>query len=29
TIQVPVSFKPPVPRPNECFAIEERARRGG
>ncbi|RBK48524.1 energy transducer TonB, partial [Xanthomonas oryzae pv. oryzae] len=21
--------KPPVPRPNECFAIEERARRGG
>ncbi|RBH66792.1 energy transducer TonB, partial [Xanthomonas oryzae pv. oryzae] len=27
--QVPVSFKPPVPRPNECFAIEERARRGG
>ncbi|RBG76163.1 energy transducer TonB, partial [Xanthomonas oryzae pv. oryzae] len=22
-------FKPPVPRPNECFAIEERARRGG
>ncbi|RBD13362.1 energy transducer TonB, partial [Xanthomonas oryzae pv. oryzae] len=24
-----VSFKPPVPRPNECFAIEERARRGG
>ncbi|RBC68329.1 energy transducer TonB, partial [Xanthomonas oryzae pv. oryzae] len=25
----PVSFKPPVPRPNECFAIEERARRGG
>ncbi|MBV6850529.1 energy transducer TonB [Xanthomonas euvesicatoria] len=29
TIQVPVSFKPPVPRPNECFAIEERARGGG
>ncbi|MEA9565919.1 energy transducer TonB [Xanthomonas sp. WHRI 8932A] len=29
TIQVPVAFKPPVPRPDECFAIEERARRGG
>ncbi|NIJ79156.1 energy transducer TonB [Xanthomonas cannabis] len=28
TIQVPVAFKPPVPRPDECFAIEERARRG-
>ncbi|MCF5965723.1 energy transducer TonB, partial [Xanthomonas perforans] len=23
TMQVPVSFKPPVLRPNECFAIEE------
>ncbi|AOD14970.1 energy transducer TonB [Xanthomonas fragariae] len=29
TIQVPVAFKPPVPRPDDCFAIEERARRGG
>ncbi|KWS03289.1 Ferric siderophore transport system, periplasmic binding protein TonB [Lysobacter capsici AZ78] len=29
TIQVPVDFKPPVPKPDECFAIEERARRGG
>lgn len=29
TIQVPVSFNPPQPKPNECFAIEERARRGG
>ncbi|MEN5207519.1 energy transducer TonB [Stenotrophomonas terrae] len=29
TIQVPVSFNPPDPKPNECFAIEERARRGG
>uniref|UniRef100_UPI0003B467A3 energy transducer TonB n=1 Tax=Xanthomonas maliensis TaxID=1321368 RepID=UPI0003B467A3 len=28
TIQVPVDFKPPVPKPNECFAIEEQARRG-
>ncbi len=29
TIQVPVSFLPPDPKPNECFAIEERVRRGG
>ncbi len=29
TIQVPVSFNPPSPKPDECFAIEERARRGG
>lgn len=29
TIQVPVSFNPPNPRPDECFAIEERMRRGG
>ncbi|MEE7548092.1 energy transducer TonB [Xanthomonas sp. Kuri4-1] len=29
TIQVPVDFKPPQPRPDECFAIEERSRRGG
>ncbi len=29
TIQVPVDFKPPQPKPDECFAIEERAKRGG
>lgn len=29
TIQVPVTFNPPQPKPNECFAIEEQARRGG
>ena len=29
TIQVPVNFKVPDPKPNECFAIEERVRRGG
>ncbi|MDV3468310.1 energy transducer TonB [Stenotrophomonas sp. C3(2023)] len=29
TIQVPVSFNPPQPRPDECFAVEERVRRGG
>ncbi|KRG71895.1 energy transducer TonB [Stenotrophomonas chelatiphaga] len=29
TIQVPVSFNPPQPRPDECFAVEERLRRGG
>ncbi|MCL7714049.1 energy transducer TonB [Stenotrophomonas mori] len=29
TIQVPVSFRPPTPKPDECFAIEERMRRGG
>lgn len=29
TIQVPVSFNPPQPKPDECFAIEERLRRGG
>ncbi|MGE8280968.1 MAG: energy transducer TonB [Stenotrophomonas sp.] len=29
TIQVPVSFNPPDPKPTECFAIEERVRRGG
>lgn len=29
TIQVPVSFNPPNPRPDECFAVEERLRRGG
>lgn len=29
TIQVPVSFNPPEPRPTECFAVEERLRRGG
>ncbi|MEQ4574210.1 MULTISPECIES: energy transducer TonB [Gammaproteobacteria] len=28
TIQVPVDFNPPQPKPSECFAIEERARRG-
>lgn len=28
TIQVPVSFNPPQPRPDECFAVEERLRRG-
>lgn len=28
TIQVPVDFNPPQPKPAECFAIEERARRG-
>lgn len=27
TIQVPVDFNPPQPKPDECFAIEERARR--
>jgi protein TonB len=29
TIQVPVSFNPPEPKPDNCFAIEERMRRGG
>lgn len=29
TIQVPVSFNPPQPKPDQCFAIEERLRRGG
>lgn len=29
TIQVPVSFNPPQPKPTECFAIEEKMRRGG
>ncbi|HYQ22174.1 energy transducer TonB [Stenotrophomonas sp.] len=29
TIQVPVSFNPPQPKPDQCFAIEERMRRGG
>jgi len=29
TLQVPVSFNPPEPRPDACFAIEERMRRGG
>ncbi|WP_433851761.1 energy transducer TonB [Stenotrophomonas nitritireducens] len=29
TIQVPVSFNPPEPKPDSCFAIEERMRRGG
>lgn len=29
TIQVPVDFNPPQPKPAECFAIEERARRDG
>ncbi|HBK46386.1 MAG TPA: energy transducer TonB [Xanthomonadaceae bacterium] len=29
TIQVPVDFKPPQPKPDECFAIEEQQRRGG
>jgi protein TonB len=29
TIQVPVSFNPPQPKPDECFAIEEQLRRGG
>ena len=28
-IQVPVSFNPPQPKPDSCFAIEERMRRGG
>ncbi len=28
TIQVPVTFNPPHPKPDECFAIEEQARRG-
>ena len=26
---VPVSFNPPQPKPDQCFAIEERLRRGG
>lgn len=26
TIQVPVSFNPPQPKPDECFAIEEQLR---
>ncbi|WMJ69796.1 energy transducer TonB [Stenotrophomonas sp. 24(2023)] len=29
TIQVPLSFNPPQPKPDQCFAVEERARRGG
>ncbi len=29
TIQVPVSFNPPQPKPDDCFAVEERLRRGG
>ena len=29
TIQVPVNFKVPDAKPDECFAIEERVRRGG
>ncbi|AWH53977.1 energy transducer TonB [Stenotrophomonas sp. ESTM1D_MKCIP4_1] len=29
TIQVPISFNPPQPKPDQCFAIEERMRRGG
>ncbi len=29
TIQVPVSFNPPQPKPDQCFAIEESLRRGG
>ena len=29
TIQVPVSFNPPQPKPDQCFAVEERLRRGG
>lgn len=29
TIQVPVSFNSPQPKPDECFAVEERLRRGG
>ncbi|MEG2805628.1 energy transducer TonB [Stenotrophomonas sp.] len=29
TIQVPVSFNPPQPKPDECFAIEERLRQQG
>lgn len=29
TIQVPVSFNPPQRKPDQCFAIEERLRRGG
>ncbi len=28
TIQVPVTFSPPEPRPDSCFAIEERMKRG-
>lgn len=28
TIQVPVDFKVPQPKPDACFAIEERLRRG-
>jgi protein TonB len=27
TIQVPVDFNPPQPKPDECFVIEEHARR--
>ena len=29
TISVPVSFNVPKPKPDACFAIEERLRRGG
>ncbi|MBD3827788.1 MULTISPECIES: energy transducer TonB [Stenotrophomonas] len=29
TIQVPISFNPPQPKPDQCFAIEERLRQGG
>ncbi|WP_422509265.1 energy transducer TonB [Stenotrophomonas sp. GZD-301] len=29
TIQVPVSFTPPFVKPDECFSVEERLRRGG
>ncbi|MCD7097233.1 energy transducer TonB [Stenotrophomonas sp. MMGLT7] len=28
-IQVPVTFNPPEPRPDECFSLDERNRRGG
>ena len=27
-IQVPVTFNPPEPRPDECFALDERTKRG-
>lgn len=28
-LQVPVNFNPPVERPQSCFALEEKRRRGG
>ena len=29
TIQVPVNFNPPVPKPDYCFAVQERGRSAG